>query len=1057
MKQTIKILALLLMPFLMISSCTDDEMPVSVVASSTSKTLSLSANYITTGYESTSTTLTVKASSGVSWMFSNIPSWISVSPSSGYGSGTVTIDFAENTSTTQRSQTLFLKNTDQGWQANIKLDIVQAGKEEKPDNPQQTYEGVDLGLSVLWATFNVGATSPEGYGDYYAWGETETKSFYDWNTYKWCQGTDSTLTKYVGSAWSDLGYNGYYDDILELQDEDDVAHVKWGEKWRIPSYEEVYELYRLCTWTWTTVNGVNGYLVESNVEGYSGRSIFLPASGIMMEDAVEDAEGSGWYWTNRLSSNVASSYSSFLYLLEDGHYIQYLYYRCLGFTVRPVATSDKWKGITSLTIDRDNLTISVGADYVLSAHLWGGSADYSFMYNASWSSDNESVATVSSGGLITGISAGTATITASYNGLTATCFVTVRDYYPVTEYVDLGLSVNWATCNIGAMAPEENGYYYAWGETETKDYFHWSSYKYCEGSNNTFTKYCNDSSVGKDGYTDELTTLVGFDDAANLYLSEYGEYRMPTKEEFEELIENCTWKYTYVNGVNGYQITSNVSGYEDCSIFLPLAGYRSGYNLVPGNLTYWSSQLNTSHPASAWCLNSNEAVGAYNRAVGGTIRPVIPSSTWTNQQGEFNSEYVDLGLPSGVMWADRNLGASNPEDYGKYYTWGETQPKKEYSWSTYTWAGGTSTSLTKYNTRYEYGDVDNLTELELADDAAYVNLGEKWRIPTRADYEELFEYCSWTWTQKNGHNGYLVTGPNRNSIFLPAAGSYGADYIGDISQAGYYWTNALYTNQTDCAWSMAFSETEMGVNYVTGRPVCASIRPVYDRDLIPPKYDGVHNSHEYVDLGLSVKWATCNVGASEPEGYGDYYAWGETSTQYKEEYGMLSPVWKEGKEDGYTWASYSYCSGSNTTLSKYCSLGEYGNNGYFDDKTILEAMDDVAQFSWGGNWRMARVEEFYELLNSCTWEWTTRNGINGFNVTSNIVGYKNKSIFLPASGHFYGTVHYDFGTRGSYWSGSLNTSSPDYAYYIYFFEGSTKGYSSSTNRHNGFSIRPVLP
>ena len=164
---------------------------------------------------------------------------------------------------------------------------------------------------------------------------------------------------------------------------------------------------------------------------------------------------------------------------------------------------------------------------------------------------------------------------------------------------------------------------------------------------------------------------------------------------------------------------------------------------------------------------------------------------------------VDLGLPSGTLWADRNVGADSPEGYGDYFAWGETAPKSTYNWSTYKWCRGSSYTLTKYCTESYYGTVDNKTVLDLEDDAAYVNMGAEWRMPTTDELRELRNKCTWTWTTQNGTNGYRVTGPNGNSIFLPAAGCrYGsslADSIGD------YWLASLFGSGPDIAWYLCFN------------------------------------------------------------------------------------------------------------------------------------------------------------------------------------------------------------------------------------------------------------
>ena len=197
--------------------------------------------------------------------------------------------------------------------------------------------------------------------------------------------------------------------------------------------------------------------------------------------------------------------------------------------------------------------------------------------------------------------------------------------------------------------------------------------------------------------------------------------------------------------------------------------------------------------------------------------------------------------------------------------------------------------------------------------------------------------------------------------------------------------------------------------------------------------DGYHNDYGYVDLGLSVKWATCNVGASKPEEYGDYFAWGETKPN-----------------DYYDWSTYKWCRGTCDTQTKYCTA--YWN-GTTDNKTTLDLSDDAARVNWGGSWRMPTDAEMTELREQCTWTWTTQNGVKGYKVTSKKFGYTNKSIFLPAAGYYYYNARRYAGSYGYYWSSSLNTGDSYYAYDLYF--GSDSVYRYYNNRSCGFSVRPV--
>lgn len=172
-------------------------------------------------------------------------------------------------------------------------------------------------------------------------------------------------------------------------------------------------------------------------------------------------------------------------------------------------------------------------------------------------------------------------------------------------------------------------------------------------------------------------------------------------------------------------------------------------------------------------------------------------------------EYVDLGLPSGTLWATCNIGANSPEEYGKYFAWGETESKRYYEYSTYKWCHGSETTFTKYcfNSNYGYnGYTDNKTELDPEDDAAYVNWGSTWRMPSKDQTYELLLKCSWKWTNLNGVNGMQVTGPNGASIFLPAGGSRLGYSLYHAGMIGCFWSRTFvnWTDIPDYAYSVWF-------------------------------------------------------------------------------------------------------------------------------------------------------------------------------------------------------------------------------------------------------------
>ena len=214
---------------------------------------------------------------------------------------------------------------DNGRSVRLVKDIVTNDTTNTPTDPYNGHEYVDLGLSVKWATCNVGANAPEEYGDYFAWGETTTKSAYDWSTYKWCNGSYYTQTKYCTNS----NY-GTVDNKTVLEAADDAARANWGGSWRMPTDAEMTELREQCIWTWTTQNGVNGYIVTAA----NGNSIFLPAAGLRFDNSLDYVGKTGCYWSSLLYTDepFGAYYLAIVSTFTSGEYS----YRSYGFTVRPV-------------------------------------------------------------------------------------------------------------------------------------------------------------------------------------------------------------------------------------------------------------------------------------------------------------------------------------------------------------------------------------------------------------------------------------------------------------------------------------------------------------------------------------------------------------------------------------------------------------------------------------------------------------------------------------------------------------------------------------------------
>ena len=262
-------------------------------------------------------------------------------------------------------------------------------------------------------------------------------------------------------------------------------------------------------------------------------------------------------------------------------------------------------------------------------------------------------------------------------------------------------------------------------------------------------------------------------------------------------------------------------------------------------------------------------------------------------------------MPSGVKWATFNVGATTPEEYGNYYAWGETE-QAAASW------------------------------------------GGEWRMPSKDDFQELIDKCEWEWMSKNGVNGYKVIGPNGNSIFLPAAGVKIAGVTNDDKTHGGYWSSTI---DNELAYYLMFSYSEEGFEndygivsnelyglYQYDNNIGMTIRPVIGEGIVEPDEQP---NYESIDLGLpsGVKWASFNVGATTPEEYGNYYAWGETELPANNDYSV------------------------NNCSTYDVEIADFSGNPTFDAATA----------NWGEEWRMPSKDDFQELIDNCTWNWTTRN------------------------------------------------------------------------------------
>ena len=336
------------------------------------------------------------------------------------------------------------------------------------------HEWVDLGLpsGTLWATCNVGANSPEEYGSYFAWGETMQKSNYYWSTYKYCRGTEDTMTKYCTS--SQYGTYGTIDEISELQPMDDAATVNWSSNWQMPSRTQQMELYKECNWTWTTRNGVNGCLFESKI---NNMSIFLPAGGYCYDLATSYIGSRGYYWSRELRKTIPNQ--AYCLVSNSDGIGSGFDVRCYGRSVRPVRVQDTTpaKLVTAIVLNNEAIYLQVNETKKLTATITPSDADNP---SVSWESSNKSVAKVNNEGLVTAVAEGTCTITCSAtdgSGVKAECQVTVKG-----ETASIVGTWEWREGDVYIRVTlNENGTYAVTGFVDGGNFSGSGNYTYSDG------------------------------------------------------------------------------------------------------------------------------------------------------------------------------------------------------------------------------------------------------------------------------------------------------------------------------------------------------------------------------------------------------------------------------------------------------------------------------------------------------------------------------------------------------------------------------------------------
>ena len=536
------------------------------------------------------------------------------------------------------------------------------------------------------------------------------------------------------------------------------------------------------------------------------------------------------------------------------------------------------------------------------------------------------------------------------------------------EYVDLGLSVKWATCNIGAFAPSDGGDYFAWGETKPKD------------------KY------SKDNYSsikvkEEIAGSSKYDAACVNWGSEW---RLPTIEECQELIDSCSWEWTSMDKQPGYKVI----GPNGKSIFLPATGFRDDEihtgNGILGRI--WCS-IPHEDEIRAFCLNFSKNHYKINRELrifGQNIRPVCNYTT----------------VDSSASVSDIPVCNENTKEIIQ-------EPTQET----------TQVISLLYVTSSPVGAIVYIDNKQIGTtpvEACEITRGRHSIRIEKDGYQLVAKQVQFS---KNIEELNFNLSPAVSLLYVTTTPSGATIYVDD-KQIG---TTPINTYEILQGWHKFEIKKTGYVTIIEYNNINSSTFNL--RKTLEPTPTDIINGHKYVDLGLSVKWATCNIGASSPSDYGNYYAWGETTTKA------------------------TYLTNNSSTYEKKISEIK-GDNRY-----------DAARANWGNNWRLPTMQEFQELNSRCSWTWTTLEGRQGYKIT----GPNGNSIFLPAAGFILGSTLNEANADGTPWSSSPNetnsygyywTSTPNgedtqYACRLYFSNDSHGLYWGS--RSSGLCIRPVYP
>ena len=801
-------------------------------------------------------------------------------------------------------------------------------------------DAIDLGLpsGKLWASFNLGATSPEESGAYYAWGETVPKPYYDWSTYIWCNGSYKTITKYNSSS-----SNGIVDGKRYLDPEDDAASAILGPDWHMPTMSDVAELRTYCNWTWSNLNGVNGYYVESKS---NGNRIFIPASGRYRYNAIEGANTEGHYFCNY------RDYSSENYILSD---ISTLLFtssavipvnqassfshgsRTYGLPLRPVRNATTTEA-SSVTVTPSSLTLNRGESYQLYATVYPTSLNDK---RVTWSSDNVAVATVDASGLLTAMGAGTANITATAiaGGVSSSCVVTV---FNLTESVSINHSAVDLVCGE-SIRLEAN----VLPEDATNKEITW------ESDNMSVATVDIEGVVKGISPGSAIITVKTVDSG-----------------------QKATCRVTVISELHKVDMglpSGTLWGDFNLGAYSP-SGLGNAYSW--GDISPKNSQTYTDKWFKGGYIKYNledhlEILELEDDAAAAVYGDLWHIPTLYEQLELLNPDYCnwsaeELDGVHGYRVTSRINGASifMPDDY--YWT----------------------SSLNPSTRLNGYYDCSYACELKVSESGGSA-VTDNYRIEIGSDGTVSWQPDGGAPFRSVGHRVRPVYGIRNETVAVQPERieseiqSISLEVGKNVKCHAIIYPTWSYARQ-NIVWSSSDASvaTITPDGFLTGINKGDCVITASTPDGVITKGYNVYVERSMtpvaVDLGLpsGTKWAAFNLFATSPEEYGSYFAWGDTSPN----------------NNRFIWDTYLWWSPTEQLLRKYCTHSTYGP---VDNLTELEPGDDAARHYFGDKWRIPNEADFMEMVANCTKRYDSIGDVIGVRYTSKING---NSIFLPAAG-----------------------------------------------------------